>query len=111
MQLKLQAWIVGIAFLASQIMNLIGSIIIGEFILTTIFSLLVSVLFIALTMYDTQCLITGGCTVWSWIRTYLYLLIALFMIIGVIYLIIIKKKYEKLQKQQQRHITTYDEEQ
>jgi cell division septation protein DedD len=38
---------------------------------------------ILLLIYDTDCLVTGGCGVYSWIRTVMYLLV----IIGIIYML------------------------
>lgn len=39
-------------------------------------------MFAAVTIYDTDCLVLGGCGTWSWIRTVLYMLAPIISIAG-----------------------------
>jgi len=46
--------------------------------------LILMVLLFAVSIYDTECLATGPCSTWSWIRTVLWCIIPIFMIVLVI---------------------------
>ena len=48
-------------------------------------------IFIAVVVYDTNCLVVGDCNVWSWIRTILYLLLPIVVII-VLFVFMAKQK-------------------
>lgn len=72
MMLTKQAWILAIVYILSTIIGLIMTIKARAFNAFSFIGLLFSLGFIALLVYDTQCLTSGNCTVWSWIRTILY---------------------------------------
>lgn len=42
-------------------------------------------IFIALLIYDTDCLTSGNCNIWSWIRTILY---AILPVLGIVFMVI-----------------------
>lgn len=54
----------------------------SDFSAGKLFSYILALLFAAITIYDTQCLVGGGCIVWSWIRTVLYCILPIVAIIA-----------------------------
>lgn len=50
------------------------------------------VILFAVVIYDTECLSIGPCTTWSWIRTILWSIIPVFMIVIIITAIVKTKK-------------------
>lgn len=51
--------------------------------------------FTVLLVYDTHCLTSGRCDVWSWIRTTLYCIIPVLVILMVLYAIAVHKKRDE----------------
>lgn len=49
--------------------------------LNLLVSLLFGIPFVILFTYDTNCLVLGNCNVWSWIRTCLYIIFAILMVV------------------------------
>jgi hypothetical protein len=76
-----QAIVVLIVYVLGIIATLVTSIVKHGFTAWTAIGMLFSILFMALTVYDTHCLTAGNCTVWSWIRTGLYILIPVISLI------------------------------
>jgi hypothetical protein len=79
-----QAWTVAIVYLILCIMGVVAAVKAGQFTASYVIGLLVTLLFIGLLTYDTACLTVGNCGVWSWIRTILYIIIPIIVIILVI---------------------------
>lgn len=48
---------------------------------------IITLIYVALLIYDTNCLTAGQCNVWSWIRTVLYLILPIIIIIAEISMI------------------------
>lgn len=64
-------------------------------------SLAISIIFIAIYIFDTNCLTTGSCNIWSWVRTIFYLLTVALTLWLVIYVSVkIKKLNEELEEQE-----------
>jgi len=84
MDLSPQAWIIGIFYLLMMIIIVICSLILGAFSGGTFIAVIIVLLFVALIMYDTNCLTAGNCYAWSWIRTILYLISILTTISAVV---------------------------
>lgn len=55
--------------------------------------LLLWVMFAMLIVYDTDCVVSGGCVAWSWVRTVLYMLLP--MITSVILMVVIFMRKDK----------------
>jgi hypothetical protein len=67
------------------VLTLITSIVKRYFSAGLAIGLVFSLLFIAITTYDTECLVKGQCIAWSWIRTILYILFPTIIIIMTIF--------------------------
>lgn len=56
-------------------------------VVTLVVQSLLWLVYIALIVYDTNCLVAGSCVAWAWLRTFLYAIIPAIVIYGlVIYL-------------------------
>lgn len=95
LSLSPQAWFVGISLLVIQVIFVIVSIVYKAFSLGSIISVLLAVLFIILIMFDTNCLGAQDCSIWSWVRSILYVT---FAIISVILTIWVYQTANKIQK-------------
>jgi protein-S-isoprenylcysteine O-methyltransferase Ste14 len=83
MALTTQALVLAIVYVLSVVIGLIMTIKAGAFNAAAFVGVLVTLAFIALLVYDTQCLTVGNCTTWSWVRTVLYVFFpALSLIVG-----------------------------
>jgi protein-S-isoprenylcysteine O-methyltransferase Ste14 len=100
-ELSLQAKVIGIVFLLCQFVNVISSVILQEFVLTTVIATFVVLLFAAILMFDTHCLTKGPCETWSWIRTCLYSLSVIINVIVMIWIMVQIKKTRKAITQEQ----------
>jgi len=69
----------------------------ADFSAGKLFAYILGLLFAAITIYDTQCLVGGGCIVWSWIRTVLYCILPIVAIIA-FFMSFGKEKKEKQEK-------------
>lgn len=67
---------------------------------------ILSVLFYAVTVYDTECLVVGNCHAWSWIRTILYLIIPTIYVVTYIWAMV---KLAKMKKEAQNANTVTQE--
>lgn len=76
-----QALVLLVVYIIFFVVGLIMSIKAKTFGMNTVFGLFGSILFLCLTVYDTNCLTAGNCGVWSWIRTILYVLIPLIALV------------------------------
>ena len=76
-----QAIVILVVYALSIITTLVTGIAKYGFNAWTVIGLLFSILFMALSVYDTHCLTSGNCTVWSWIRTGIYVLMPIILLI------------------------------
>lgn len=83
--LSTPALILLIVYILIIILSIITAILNKKFGGVTIISLILSMGFVALIVYDTECLIAGGCTIWSWIRTVLYIIFPVLFLILLAY--------------------------
>lgn len=100
MTLTPQAKILAVILVVSQIVTLVSSFVTGEFILFTIMAVTFALLFIALIVYDTNCLVTGGCKTWSWIRTIVYSLLIVWTVVLTLWVLIQSRKLSKQVQQE-----------
>lgn len=78
MQLSSQAWVLTGVFGAL----LLTLIVMGAVYMPGLLPWLVlHVLLMGIAVYDTECLVRGGCTVWSWVRTIFYSIVPVLFII------------------------------
>jgi len=84
--LRSQGWVVIVASIIFHITVIVTSLMRNNFNITLALMLLLSIALTALAVYDIQCLESGGCTVWSWIRTVLIVLIMVLSTLSVIML-------------------------
>ena len=83
MALSTQALILAIVYVLCVIVGLVMTIKAGVFNILSFIGVLLTLAFIALLVYDTQCLTSGNCTAWSWVRTVIYILFpAISLILG-----------------------------
>lgn len=45
--------------------------------------------------YDTNCLVVGKCSIWSWIRSALYMLMTFISVVLIVYAIVVEKKNQQ----------------
>ena len=74
MALSVPAIILAIVYGLCLTIGIVMSVVKHQFNVLTAISFLFSAAFIALLIYDTQCLTAGSCNTWSWIRTILYVI-------------------------------------
>lgn len=74
-----------IVYILIIVLSTVTIIINKQFRATTVLGILLSLGFVALIVYDTECLSAGGCTIWSWIRTVLYIIVPSLILIGLAY--------------------------
>ena len=84
MKLSPQAIILALVFSVLFVVNLVVTIWKKRFSPMTILSIFVSIMLYALIVYDTHCLTTGTCNVWSWIRTVLYSILPILLVVALI---------------------------
>jgi len=84
--IRSQGWVVIVASVIFHITVIVTSLMRNNFNITLALMLLLSIALTALAVYDIQCLESGGCTVWSWIRTVLIVLIMVLSTLSVIML-------------------------
>ena len=87
--IRSQGWVVIVASVIFHITVIVTSLMRNHFNITLALLLLLSIALTALAVYDIQCLESGGCTVWSWIRT---MLIVLTMVMSTLTLITLGSK-------------------
>ena len=63
-----------------------------------VISSIIWILFAVLIVYDTACLTTGQCTAWSWIRTVLYAILPVIVIIMYMFALASPETKEEEQK-------------
>lgn len=76
-----QALVIAIVYALVILLSIIGMIQQKQLGVSAFFGLLLGIAFAWLIVYDTDCLTQGQCTVWSWIRTMLYVLFPVLMLI------------------------------
>ena len=99
MTFSVQSYLIAIVYLICLVIfTVIGIIIIpsvfrtAKMISIIIFTFFILTGFIVLLAFDTNCLTEGGCSIWSWIRTILNLIVpVLFVVMVIIALVNIKK--------------------
>ncbi len=96
MGLSPQAWAIGIIYSILLIIWIGTAIFFRVFGWKSFMTLLISIAYIALFVYDTNCLTKGFCGSWSTIRTGLYLV---FPIIFMIVYFVTLRKLQALEKQ------------
>lgn len=89
-----QSWVVAVVYGILLVVSMILLITKNAFNAFTTISFLFSIIQAAILVYDTNCLTTGACGVWSWIRTALYCVVPV-----IIYIMFIFGKQEEEQKQ------------
>lgn len=75
-------------------------------IFSQIIGLFIWLIFVVLLIYDTDCLTTGNCNVWSWIRTILYLILP---VLGIVFTILGFRQLAKETQQLQYTMPVYSE--
>ena len=83
--MSIQALILAVLYIIIIVVALITSIAKHTFTISTFLNSIVSIGICALIVYDTNCLTSGGCTPWSWIRTTLYALLPIVALLGFVY--------------------------
>jgi phosphotransferase system glucose/maltose/N-acetylglucosamine-specific IIC component len=93
----IQAWILLIVYIISTAISayllrksspgLIAGFVIGWLV------------FICFLVYDTNCLVQGDCRVWSWVRTFFYLIIPVIVIVLFFVFFVENKKKDKEEKE------------
>ena len=84
MELTPQAILILIVYVLSLTVGTVASFHAGKFDAKSVIALLTSIVFLALVVYDTQCLTVGACTTWSWIRSVMYVLVPVISLIMLI---------------------------
>ena len=87
--IRSQGKVVIVASVIFHITVIVTSLMRNNFNITLALMLLLSIALTALAVYDIQCLESGGCTVWSWIRT---VLIVLTMVLSTLTIIMLGSK-------------------
>jgi hypothetical protein len=90
--ISVQSVIIAIVYILCLIVGLLTIIKQNKVSVGSIIGMLFCLGFIALLVYDTNCLTNGACGVWSWIRTILYII---FPIIGLIIALVALVKPKK----------------
>lgn len=75
MSLTPQAILVLIVYVLSLTVGTVVSFHSGQFDVKAAIALLMSLGFLVLLVYDTQCLTMGSCSTWSWVRSVLYVIV------------------------------------
>lgn len=78
--ITIQAFIIAIIYLILIIIGLIASFKNHAYV-SGIISAIFALLFTALLVYDTNCLTSGNCNVWSIVRTVLYLILPIIVLV------------------------------
>jgi len=97
MRLSNQAWTILVTYVilfVILVILLIGS---KQFDFKSVFALLFFIGYIALITYDTNCLTTGYCDVWSWVRTVFKIIIPIIIIIFLSFALFQKQEDPKKQ--------------
>ncbi len=80
--MSVQAWVILGVYVLLLVISIITAIVQKTFSAAFFISFLFSIGFVALLTYDTHCLTSGYCGIWSWIRTGMYILFpVIFMIV------------------------------
>lgn len=94
MSLSPQSITLLVVYILLMVIALILNIKAKQFTAGSIVGLIFTSLFLVLTVYDTNCLTSGSCGIWSWVRTVIYLIIPVLALIFMA-LSLFKKKDEK----------------
>jgi hypothetical protein len=92
LELSSQAWVIAIVYAICIVVGVITSMATQGFNGGTVIAVLFGAIYLAISVYDTHCLTAGGCAVWSWIRTVMYIIFPTIIIIGLMHWMI---KYRK----------------
>lgn len=84
MALTPQAILILIVYVLSLTIGTVASFHAGKFDVKAVVALLMSLAFLVLVVYDTQCLTMGSCTTWSWVRSVLYVIVPVISLIMMI---------------------------
>jgi hypothetical protein len=76
-----QSFVLGIMLTIVAVISLITTLIKGAFTASYVLAFVVTVLMALLTLYDTDCLVMGNCTIWSWMRTAIYAAVPLLLVL------------------------------
>lgn len=117
--LSIQATILAIIYIIVIVMGIITAIIDtvkqrkngiitpSWVIFTQVVAFFFWLIFIALLIYDTDCLTTGNCNVWSWIRTILY---AILPVLGIVFMVL-GYRHQAQQVQDMQYMPVFTESQ
>ena len=94
-----QAITIFIVYGLCLLLSIIFSITNHQFNALTSIGYIISAAFIALLVFDTNCLSNDTCNTWSWIRTILYSIFPCIILIIIIYSIFASKKTTQEQNQ------------
>lgn len=83
--LSTQAIIVAIVYFTLLIIGFIGAIVTKQMSIWSVVGFLISTCLGLLVIYDTNCLTQGGCSIWSTIRTILYVFMPIIILIMFFY--------------------------
>lgn len=91
MELSKQTIVLIVVYLICIFVGFISSIVKKQFDLKLVLGSLLSLLFLTLFAYDTNCLTKGDCNGWSWFRTILYILVPILALVSYIISLFQKK--------------------
>lgn len=83
--MSVQSWVLAIVLSLIAVLVIVSWIIYKTWSLGGTVSLILYLLFVAITTYDTECLVEGKCIIWSWIRSVIYMIIPVIIIIIYLY--------------------------
>lgn len=87
-----QAWVVAIVYLLCIVIGIVGSITSKTFTMWSALGAFVGILVLLLVTYDTACLTNGYCGAWSWVRTVLYVIVPVIVLVIFFFAIVFGKK-------------------
>lgn len=80
--MSIQAWLIAIVYSILILIAIIMAISAKTpFSVALVFSFIAFIIYAVLLTYDTACLTAGQCNIWSWIRTAIYTIIPVILII------------------------------
>lgn len=90
--MSIQSWILGIVLSLIAVLVIVSWVVFKTWSVKGVIALIIYLLFVAVTTYDTECLVEGKCMIWSWVRTVLYAVIPTIVIVIYIYALATKDK-------------------
>lgn len=91
MKLSSQAITLIVIYFLLTLVAMVSSVYHKTFSAGSIVGLILWLLIAAVFVYDTNCLTYGSCDVWSWVRTILYGIIPLFVMLLILYILLTSK--------------------